>query len=309
MLPGPCGAPEVSRKRGAEPGLLPRHVSERKRACWGILTSQGSWADRSPLHEAASQGRLLALRTLLAQGYHANIVTIDHVTPLHEACLSGHVACVRALLNAGANVNAATIDGVTPLYNCCASGSIGCMELLLQSGAHTRASHTHFPSALHEACKRGNSHCVEALLSHGADPDYEVSHLGSPLYVSCLHRHTACSQVLLHRGADVSVGRGGDSPLHAAVRQDSADQVSLLLDYGANTNFRDSNNQRPVELAPPGGKTHQLLLAFEASPRSLCQLCRLQIRNLIGRSRLNFLPVLPLPSPLTHYLEYRSNEQ
>lgn len=27
----------------------------------------GSWADRSPLHEAASQGRLLALRTLLSQ--------------------------------------------------------------------------------------------------------------------------------------------------------------------------------------------------------------------------------------------------
>ncbi|XP_005951249.1 ankyrin repeat and SOCS box protein 5 isoform X1 [Haplochromis burtoni] len=309
MLPGPCGATEVSRKRGAEPGLLPRHVSERKRACWGILTSQGSWADRSPLHEAASQGRLLALRTLLAQGYHANIVTIDHVTPLHEACLSGHVACVRALLNAGANVNAATIDGVTPLYNCCTSGSVSCVELLLQSGAHTRAHHTHFPSALHEACKRGNSHCVEALLSHGADPDYEVSHLGSPLYVSCLHRHTACSKVLLHRGADVSVGRGCDSPLHAAVRQDSADQVSLLLDYGANTNFRDSNNQRPVELAPPGGKTHQLLLAFEASPRSLCQLCRLQIRNLIGRSRLNLLPVLPLPGLLTHYLDYRSNEQ
>lgn len=45
MLPGPCGAPEVSRKRGAEPGLLPRHVSERKRACWGILTSQGGRID------------------------------------------------------------------------------------------------------------------------------------------------------------------------------------------------------------------------------------------------------------------------
>ena len=28
---------------------------------------EGSWADRSPLHEAASQGRLLALRTLLSQ--------------------------------------------------------------------------------------------------------------------------------------------------------------------------------------------------------------------------------------------------
>ncbi|XP_030580396.1 ankyrin repeat and SOCS box protein 5-like isoform X1 [Archocentrus centrarchus] len=309
MPEGPSGAAEVSRKRGADPGLLFKHVPERKRACWGILTSQGSWADRSPLHEAASQGRLLALRTLLAQGYHANIVTIDHVTPLHEACLSGHVACVRALINAGANVNAATIDGITPLYNCCASGSVGCMELLLQSGAHRRAPHTHFPSALHEACKRGNSQCVESLLSHGADPDDEVSHLGSPLYVSCLHRHTACSKILLHRGADVSVGRGCDSPLHAAVRQDSADQVSLLLDYGANINLRDSNNQRPVELAPPGGKTQQLLLAFEVSPRSLCQLCRLRIRNLIGRSRLKLLPLLPLPALLTHYLEHISNEQ
>ncbi|XP_029913123.1 ankyrin repeat and SOCS box protein 5-like isoform X2 [Myripristis murdjan] len=270
---------------------------------WGD-GDMGSWADRSPLHEAASQGRLLALRTLLAQGYHANIVTIDHVTPLHEACLSDHVACVRALIHAGANVNAATIDGITPLYNCSSSGSVGCMQLLLQNGARTRTTHTHHPSALHESCKRGHSECVQLLLSYGADPDYEVSHLGSPLYMSCLHQHTACSQILLHRGASVGVGRGGDSPLHAAVRHDSADQVSLLLDYGADINLRDSNNQRPVELAPPGGKTQQLLQAYEGCPRSLRQLCRIQIRNLIGRSRLKLLPLLPLPPLLTHYLQH-----
>lgn len=37
----PSGAAEVSRKRGAEPGALPEHVPERKKACWGILISQG----------------------------------------------------------------------------------------------------------------------------------------------------------------------------------------------------------------------------------------------------------------------------
>lgn len=47
------------------------------------------------------------------QGYHANIVTIDHVTPLHEACLSGHVACVRALIHAGANVNILLVFSIT----------------------------------------------------------------------------------------------------------------------------------------------------------------------------------------------------
>ncbi|KAM4595595.1 ankyrin repeat and SOCS box protein 5b [Fundulus diaphanus] len=294
----------MSRKRTAESVSAPSNTPEGKRARWGILISQGSWADRSPLHDAASQGRLLVLRRLLAEGNHANINTIDHVTPLHEACLSGHVACVRALLSAGANVNAATIHGATPLYNCCASGSVGCMELLLQNGAHVQTRHTHFPSPLHEACRRGNSQCVESLLSHGADPDYQVTHLGSPLYVSCLHRHTACSKMLLDRGANVNAGRGDESPLHAAARQDSPDLVSVLLDHGAQAKLRDGNDQRPVDLAPPGGKTHQLLVAFEVSPRSLCQLCRLRIRNVIGRARLKLLPLLPLPSLLTQYLEH-----
>ncbi|XP_076004293.1 ankyrin repeat and SOCS box protein 5b [Genypterus blacodes] len=300
----PSTAPHESRKRGAQPGHIPEHTTGRKRACWGILTSQGSWADHSPLHEAASQGRLLTLRTLLAQGYNASVHTINHVTPLHEACLSGHVACVRALIKAGANVNAATIDGITPLYNCCCSGSAGCMELLLQNGAQTHTAQTHFPSALHEACKRGHSQCVELLMCHGADPDYDVSHLGSPLYMSCLHQQIACSQILLHTGASVNSGRAGDSPLHAAVRQDSADQASLLLEYGADVNLKDSNNQRPLELATSGGKTQQLLLVYEGSPRSLCQSCRLQIRKLIGRSRFKQLPLLPLPPLLTNYLQH-----
>ncbi|KAM9792857.1 ankyrin repeat and SOCS box protein 5-like [Neosynchiropus ocellatus] len=300
----PPAAPEVSRKRRAESGPPTEHGPERKKACWGILTSQGSWADRSPLHEAASQGRLLALRTLLTQGYHANEVTIDRVTPLHEACLSGHQACVRALINAGANVNATTIDGVSPLYNCCASGSVPCLELLLEHGAHAHLRHAHYPSALHEACKRGKSECVAALLSHGADPDLPLPHLGSPLYVACLHRHTPCSRILLHRGAAVNTGRGADSPLHAAVRQDCPEQVSLLLDFGADVNQRDGDNKRPVELAPPGGKTEELLLAFQGSPRSLSQLCRMQIRALIGPSRLELLPLLPLPSLLTRYLDH-----
>lgn len=306
MMPElPTQAAGVSRKRGAEPGEThPGHEREAKKACWGILTSQGSWADRSPLHEAASQGRLLALRTLLNLGYPVDSLTIDRVTPLHEACLSGHVACVRALIHAGANVNATTIDGATPLFNSCASGSSVCVELLLQNGANPQTTLAHHPSALHEACKRGSRECLESLLSRGVDPDYEVPHLGSALYISCLHKHSGCTKSLLHRGASVDRGRGEDTPLHAAVASDCEEQVSLLLDYGANVNLRDSNNLRPVELAPPGGKVLTLLQAHNASPRALSELCRIHIRNLIGRSRLKFLRQLPLPSLLTQYLEH-----
>lgn len=34
---------------------------------WNPALPTGSWADRSPLHDAASQGRLLALRNLILQ--------------------------------------------------------------------------------------------------------------------------------------------------------------------------------------------------------------------------------------------------
>lgn len=64
-------------------------------------------------------------------------------------------------------------------------------------------------------------------------------------------------------GARVNAGRGSDSPLHAAVRQDCAEQVSLLLEFGADVNLRDDNYQRPLDLAPPGGKAHQLLKSFQ----------------------------------------------
>uniref|UniRef100_A0A8C6TTH8 Uncharacterized protein n=1 Tax=Neogobius melanostomus TaxID=47308 RepID=A0A8C6TTH8_9GOBI len=206
-----------------------------------IIVMTCSWADRSPLHEAASQGRLLALRTLLNQGYPVSIVTIDHVTPLHEACLSGHVACVRALINAGANVNATTIDGVTPLFNSCASGSSVCVELLLQNGANPRTTLAHHPSALHEACSR---ECLESLLSRGVDPDYEVPHLGSALYISCFHKHSSCTKILLHKGANVNRGRG-----------------------------EDTNNLRPVELAPPGVFSSISAKLTLKSDSASCEIC------------------------------------
>lgn len=71
-------------------------------------------------------------------------------------------------------------------------------------------------------------------------------------------------------GAKVNAGRGSDSPLHAAVRQDCAEQVSLLLEFGADVNLRDDNNQRALELAPPGGNIQQLLKTFQG--KAVC--CR-----------------------------------
>lgn len=67
--------------------------------------------------------------------------------------------------------------------------------------------------------------------------------------------------LLVSSGASVNMGRGAESPLHAAVTQDSPDHVSLLLDFGADMNSRDGDGRRPLDVAPPGGRSQQLLTA------------------------------------------------
>ncbi|XP_005151513.2 ankyrin repeat and SOCS box protein 11 isoform X3 [Melopsittacus undulatus] len=263
----------------------------------------GSWADRSPLHEAAFQGRLLSLKTLIAQGFNVNLLTTDRVSALHEACLGGHVACAKVLLENGAQVNAVTIDGITPLFNACCSGSAACVNMLLEFGAKPQFRN-HLPSPIHEAVKRGHRECMEILLAHEVDIDQEDLQHGTPLYVACTYQRTDCVKKLLELGANVNMGKRLDTPLHAAARKSNVEVVVLLTDYGANPKCRNAEHKCALDLAIPNSKVEQALLLREG-PASLAQLCRLCIRKHLGRSCLYAVRKLHLPEPLENFLLYR----
>ncbi|XP_025891116.1 ankyrin repeat and SOCS box protein 11 isoform X3 [Nothoprocta perdicaria] len=251
---------------------------------YGIVP--GSWADRSPLHDAAFQGRLLSLKTLIAQ-----------------ACLGGHVACAKVLLENGAQVNAVTVDGLTPLFNACCRGSVACVNMLLEFGANPQLGN-HLASPLHEAVKRGHRECMEILLAHEVDIDQEDVQHGTPLYVACTYQRTDCVRKLLELGANVNVGKRLDTPLHAAARKSNVEVVILLTDYGASLKCRNADFKCALDLAAPNSKVAQELLLREG-PASLAQLCRLSIRKQLGRSCLYAVHKLHLPEPLENFLLYR----
>ncbi|XP_052629997.1 ankyrin repeat and SOCS box protein 11 isoform X3 [Harpia harpyja] len=232
---------------------------------YGIVP--GSWADRSPLHDAAFQGRLLSLKTLIAQ------------------------------------VNAVTIDGITPLFNACCSGSVACVNMLLEFGAKPQLRN-HLASPIHEAVKRGHRECMEILLAHEVDIDQEDLQHGTPLYVACTYQRTDCVKKLLELGANVNMGKRLDTPLHAAARKSSVEVVVLLTDYGANPKCRNAELRCALDLAVPNSKVEQVLLLREG-PASLAQLCRLCIRKHLGRSCLYAVQKLHLPEPLENFLLYR----
>ncbi|XP_072300140.1 ankyrin repeat and SOCS box protein 11 [Eucyclogobius newberryi] len=268
-------------------------------ACNALMAD--TWADRTPLHEAACQGRLLHLRDLIAQGFHVDTLTMDRVSPLHEACLSGHYACAKFLLDNGANVNVISTDGATPLFNACSGGNPACVRLILQCEAFMH--HTYQPaSPIHEAAKQGHKECLELLLSFGAHIDLELPVLGTPLYFACLNRATASVRTLLLLGADVRLGCGQDSPLHAAVRGGEADIVDLLLDYGADGSLRNADGKTPLDIAEANSSVRRKLLT--KGPCSLSQLCRLSVRRSLGRSRLHAASSLFLPHSIKAFLLY-----
>lgn len=68
---------------------------------------------------------------------------------------------------------------------------------------------------------------------------------------------------LMRAGANVQKGKSLDSPLHAAAEKDCTDVVKLLLDFGADINARNTELQRPVDVAPPSSLTEGFLLLYE----------------------------------------------
>ncbi|XP_065107807.1 ankyrin repeat and SOCS box protein 11 [Paramisgurnus dabryanus] len=260
----------------------------------------GSWDDRTPLHDAALQGRLLPLRRLLSQGYSVDMATLDGITPLHEACVGGHFTCAKLLLEHGADAKAVSIDGTTPLFSACCSGNPTLVSLILMYSSVHHPAHL-LRSPLHEAAQRGHTACVELLLSHGVNVDMEVPNIGTPLYCACEYKNTECVQSLLISGADVQCGRGLDTPLHAATRVSGAKEVELLLEHGADRTSRNAEGKKPVDLTTDQNIKH---LLQTAGPCSLSQLCRWCIRRSLGQKRLNKTKMLRLPHTIHNYLLY-----
>lgn len=257
-------------------------------------------SDWSPLHEAAIHGRLLSLKNLISQGWPVNLITADRVSPLHEACLGGHPSCASILLKHGAQVNSITTDWHTPLFNACISGSQDCVDLLLQHGASPHPL-SELASPIHEAAKRGHTQCIKSLAAHGSNIDHNISHLGTPLYLACENQQIACAKMLLESGADVNKGKGLDSPLHVVARASSGELVSLLMDFGADTQAKNAEGKRPVDLLPPESPVSCLFVQREGPPR-LLQLCRLRIRKCFGVQQHYKITSLGLPEELKQFL-------
>jgi len=107
---------------------------------FAVIFSLSGFAVAEPLHEAAKEGDLAKVKSLIEEGSDVNAGDEKGFTPLHFAAYGGYKEVAELLTLKGANVNAAEITGATPLHYAARKGYKDVAELLILKGANVNAA-------------------------------------------------------------------------------------------------------------------------------------------------------------------------
>ena len=186
------------------------------------------------LLEAARNGDLIKVQTLLEKGANPNAKDDDGKTPLHNAVKEGHVEIVKLLLEHGANPNAQDDGGLTPLHSAAFHGYVEIVKLMLEHGANPNAKTILGHTPLHIAVQEGYVEIVKLLLEHRADPNAKDNIGRTPLHYAAQEGCVDVVRILLERGADPWIAdNGGHIPLDYAI--DSA--IRSLLESAMRNSY------------------------------------------------------------------------
>jgi ankyrin repeat protein len=273
--------PEAAR-RLLEDGTPPLHLAATladSEALLELLLSHGAALDavdacgRTAVHLAIEYGREPTARRLLELGAPRDLFAL--------AGLAETTAVAEMLALDSALARTAQADGVTPLFFAAFAGDARTAELLLANGAAVSPRARRFWACLtplHLALQRGHRAVTSLLLEHGPDLDAcseePDRYWPSPLHAAA--RWGTPDEViqLLDRGADpngggIAAGSAGAGGLAWAVRWGNEPMVRLFLKRGADP--RHSNNRTVLHLAAERGHTAivRLLLECDADPRAV----------------------------------------
>lgn len=162
-------------------------------------------------------------------------------TAIAWAARNGQSEIVSLLLDRGANVNAMTKDGFTALVHALEKKHRDTANLLLERGANPTLEVGGSSPSLMYASRHGFLEIVQAILDRGGSLDATDSFGQHALWNAVVNNHAEVVTLLLERGSNANtIGAGGESwtLLHNAAADDTLEIAKMLLDYGADIDFR-----------------------------------------------------------------------
>ncbi|XP_008309807.1 ankyrin repeat and SOCS box protein 15-like isoform X2 [Cynoglossus semilaevis] len=283
-----------------------------------------------PIHRAAYEGHLLALRILIPITTR-RALRLTGQSPVHSAADGGHAHCLELLLQKGFDVNAILAPHISenygdlrrsPLYFTVSNGDVTCTDLLLRSGAKPDLDPLR---CLLVAVRSGRYEIVKLLLAAEADVNCYFTAVNDTVFPTALQyclKDEVMMRLLLNHGYDAEkcfLCDHRDELDESGYSQQQEDKVtfcefisvswllnlvgrvvSILLDYVGQVSLC-SKLMTMLETRREWPHIHRTI----GSPRSLCHLCRLVIRK---HRSCRDLTSSPLPTRLKDYLLFKEND-
>uniref|UniRef100_A0A8C7ZGM4 Ankyrin repeat and SOCS box containing 15b n=1 Tax=Oryzias sinensis TaxID=183150 RepID=A0A8C7ZGM4_9TELE len=312
----------------------------------GANPNVASYACQLPIHRAAYEGHILALRTLIPITTQ-RAIRLSGQSPVHSAADGGQAECLELLLQKGYNVNAVLDAHIsenygdlrkTPLFFAVSNGDVTCSEMLLAAGAKTDLDPLR---CILVAVRAERYELVQLLLSRGAEINCYFRVISNTVFPTALQyciRDPAMLRLLLnhgyhahkcfeccHKGCEDVDGECSDlhNQVYCIYSQPSVisfcefvsvswlthlvgSVVKMLLDYVSQIRIC-FNLRRLLERTPEWEEISTTL----SSPRSLQHLCRLVVRSQVSIRTLNdpeAMAAAPFPPRVTSYITYREQD-
>lgn len=269
---------------------------------------------------------------LLTYGCDITKTSHENDTVLHYAAKNGRGECIVLLLSLDPDIEACTAWGYTPLIVATMSGCIEASLILIGAGANIHARDRAEKGPLRHAIKADLPLVVDTLLELGADPDVLDVDGNTALVDALVAGQVSLVRLLVRYGCDVhrvvKATIGGVyrkcRPLELAVGLKLLEEAKLLHACGAKfTEFvsiemaevgKDSAALSVAELVTTvtgeGGKDSTLgnwIERVQSNPRSLADVVRIRVREVLGHQLFLKVRALPLPGILRTYLSYSND--
>ncbi|XP_058643317.1 ankyrin repeat and SOCS box protein 1 isoform X2 [Onychostoma macrolepis] len=292
------------------------------------------------LHNAAHVGDLDTLKTLLLEDRFKQQINEKLIwscgwlpcTPLRIAAMMGHSECVEYLISQGAAVDLVDVKGQTALYMAVVNGHLDCVKILLKAGADPNGSIHHRSTPIYHAAQVGRVDILLELIRFNADVDIDhrldqrsmfgmrtlTTLAACPLFISAAYHHLPCFRMLLNAGANPNYNYNGPVNREALVRGRACCMldavlilgcepafVRLLLDHGADPYLVPWNDPDTMVRIKVNAETLRIYQEAKRNPRRLMSLCRITIREIMGKKCLSCISSLPLPETVIKFLFHK----
>ncbi|XP_029453718.1 ankyrin repeat and SOCS box protein 2 [Rhinatrema bivittatum] len=302
--------------RANKDGFLPLHIAAKKKDNEETVSMLIPVTSRirikrsgiSPLHIAAERNNNNSLEELIDAGYDVNatlsferarLYEDRRSTALYFSVINNNIDATEMLLDAGANPN---VDIINPLLISIRHGCLKTMMMLLDHGANIDAyiaTHpTSFPATIMFAMKYLS--LLKFLMDFGCDADScfncEYGNGPHPPVEDTRRREYEAQNPVNKQPKIIQFCEMVSTPEFSRW---AGPIIDVLLDYVGNVQLC-ARLQEHIDSYEDWADIKRKA----EPPRPLTHLCRLKVRNIVGRSRLELLDTLPLPHRLIQYLKY-----